>query len=1120
MKHFYLKFTLLLVFFLWIGNLTAQITVGFERNTTQNIPIDYTGYSYSQSIYLQTEIRGAGNITTISWYYNHAPNSGEAQDIVIWMGHTSREDFVSNSSWIDIADLTHVYTGTLARPTASGWVSITLDNAFNYNNTDNLIIAVDDNTLNSAPDMDNFYCSRVDNARTIQYNSGLTNPNSGIPPTPPSRLHYIPNIILGGITATCAVPSRGIATNEAPTNVDLFWDAGGNESVWNIEYGVAGFSQGNGREVRRISNPHSLSGLSPNTSYDYYIQADCGGQDESLWAGPFHFTTGCLALTAPFKESFDVLDLTPPYTALPNCWEPQIGDDYWLVTDNITNASSSLGIDDHTSGNGNYMWSNIGNEENGMVTPMIDLTDLTGAYVGFSFVSSNLINNLSHTINLDVWDGAAWINIVSMTGLFDDWTEVGGIVPEGMPAVTKFRIYATENPNSVGSNGFYNQLGIDDFFVRQMLTDNVELTVLTTEACSIPENITIEIKNVGTNTQTRIPVSYSIDGGTPVIEEWEGILESGQSVQYTFVIPFNAIISNSYDISASTNLATDGDATNDSLTINHLVAPIFNSSFVEDFENGMSPFWTTNGSIGLNNTFGSNTLSANVYSGPSPVFTATTPKIVVSATDSVSFDYQYVDYLTSSSNFRIGDTMNLQVSTDCGVTFTTIRQIYSDSDIASNGFSSLSYDLSAYASQTVIFRILATTVTGAYSLSIDNFFVGIPLTKSVTFTDASCIDVSNGTGTITAAGGLTPYTYTWSNGETTAAAVNLSGGVNYYTITDAFGTTIIDSVTIGTAIVMSSTISVDATVSCHASTDGAVSVLPANGIAPYTFNWANGATTDSLTNISAGLYTVTITDSNNCATVTSVTLTEPNGIITTSTTNANVLCNGVNGSGNGSATVIASGGSGEFTYLWENGSTMSTVSGLSGGIYTVTVTDANGCTKPLSMTITEPTALGFSITTTSDSVGLGIGQILTGVTGGEAPYTFTWNGVVGGDSLSNLMEGTYALVVTDANGCSIDTVVSIANNTVSTNQIDYVSDLSIYPNPTQGNTIIDLELSQNADVAVSIYTVTGVLIQNFGMENTSKLNKQIDLSQYAEGLYLVRFSIDNKVVTKKLLVTK
>ncbi|MQP53770.1 SprB repeat-containing protein, partial [Flavobacterium sp. LMO9] len=155
-----------------------------------------------------------------------------------------------------------------------------------------------------------------------------------------------------------------------------------------------------------------------------------------------------------------------------------------------------------------------------------------------------------------------------------------------------------------------------------------------------------------------------------------------------------------------------------------------------------------------------------------------------------------------------------------------------------------------------------------------------------------------------------------------------------------------------------------------------------------TYSWApSGGTAATASGLSAGTYTVTVTDANSCTATQSFTITEPTALVATPASQTNVSCN--SGS-NGSATVSVSGGTAGYTYSWApSGGTAATASGLSAGNYTVTVTDANSCTATQSFTITEPTALvatPASQTNVSCNSGSN-GSATVSVSGGTAGYT-------------------------------------------------------------------------------------------------------------------------------------
>ncbi|NCX89947.1 MAG: hypothetical protein EBX02_12800 [Betaproteobacteria bacterium] len=172
--------------------------------------------------------------------------------------------------------------------------------------------------------------------------------------------------------------------------------------------------------------------------------------------------------------------------------------------------------------------------------------------------------------------------------------------------------------------------------------------------------------------------------------------------------------------------------------------------------------------------------------------------------------------------------------------------------------------------------------------------------------------------------------------------------------------------------------------------------------------------TGPIPGLTAGTHTYTITDGNNCTASASITLTEPAALVV-STSQTNVACNGGN---NGSATASVSGGTAPYTYSWSNSANTSAISSLSAGTYSLTVTDVNGCSNNLaSVTITEPTALALTTSSTPASCNPD-GSASVSVTGGIGTYTYLWSNGATTASLANLAAGSYAVTVTDGNGCS------------------------------------------------------------------------------------------------------
>ncbi|NBT11978.1 MAG: adhesin, partial [Betaproteobacteria bacterium] len=138
---------------------------------------------------------------------------------------------------------------------------------------------------------------------------------------------------------------------------------------------------------------------------------------------------------------------------------------------------------------------------------------------------------------------------------------------------------------------------------------------------------------------------------------------------------------------------------------------------------------------------------------------------------------------------------------------------------------------------------------------------------------------------------------------------------------------------------------------CNGGSTGSLDITVSGGTASYSYAWNNGATSQDINTLAAGTYSVTVTDANGCTAQGSYTITQPSALQITLNGTTNILCNGGN---NGSINVSVSGGTGGYTYLWSSGQTSEDLTNLIAGTYSVTVTDANGCTAQGSYTITQP----------------------------------------------------------------------------------------------------------------------------------------------------------------------
>ncbi len=300
------------------------------------------------------------------------------------------------------------------------------------------------------------------------------------------------------------------------------------------------------------------------------------------------------------------------------------------------------------------------------------------------------------------------------------------------------------------------------------------------------------------------------------------------------------------------------------------------------------------------------------------------------------------------------------------------------------------------------------------------------LTGSTSPVNATCNGQCNGSSTASASGGVSPYTYAWSNAQTGITATGLCAGTFTVTVTDANGCTATQTTTITEPPPIGIAQS-QVNVNCCGSCNGSASAFGTGGTSPYSYSWNTTPvqTTQIATSLCAGNYTVTVTDANGCTSTASYAITQP-ACMGAAPTFTNVLCNG---QCNGTAGANASGGVTPYTYSWNNSQSTQTATGLCPGGYTVTITDANGCTSSGSVTITQPNAVTSTISSTSTTCGNTIGSASVSVSGGTTPYTYAWSNAQTTATATGLAGGTYTVTITDANGCTQTQTVSV--NTVS-----------------------------------------------------------------------------------------
>ena len=386
--------------------------------------------------------------------------------------------------------------------------------------------------------------------------------------------------------------------------------------------------------------------------------------------------------------------------------------------------------------------------------------------------------------------------------------------------------------------------------------------------------------------------------------------------------------------------------------------------------------------------------------------------------------------------------------------------------------------------QNLVPGTYTVTVTDDNNCSTSNFIVILPVTcninASINKTDVDYFGADNGTATAVASGGPSPYSYLWSTGENTPVISNLSPAVYTVTITasnDCFDTA---TTTISEVDCSNTSVSINHTDLTYLNANDGTATAIGTGQAPFSYVWSNGATSQSVDNLNPGTYLVTLTDAKGCVSDGQVVILNINCAsfnLSVSTTDISYL--NVN---DGTATANPSGIA-PFSYDWSNGSSGQSISNLSPGNYSLTVTDAAGCFATNDFTILDIECSSLNINTSStdlSSYQLNDGTATASGTGGTPPYTYNWSNGSSTNYIDNLAPGTYTLTITDNTGCSItgtETIQEVDCNALNVNVTE--THVSTYGNNdgmanatgTGGNTPYTYHWS-NGETGTSITNLT------------------------------------------------
>lgn len=297
--------------------------------------------------------------------------------------------------------------------------------------------------------------------------------------------------------------------------------------------------------------------------------------------------------------------------------------------------------------------------------------------------------------------------------------------------------------------------------------------------------------------------------------------------------------------------------------------------------------------------------------------------------------------------------------------------------------------------------------------------------SSIIINVVSNIKICNGSDSgnimIGATGGTGNLTYLWSTNDTTNYISNLSVGNYTITVTDSSGC--YNSATIAVAPVTIAINTIENLPTCSGSNYGSITVAATGDYGGFSFLWTTGDTTSQINNLSVGTYAVTVTDSLGCTATKTINVNPV--MITINTVAYSSSCSG---GSNGSAAVVANGGSGNYSYIWSTGDTTDFANNLAPGAYAVTATDSIGCSNIKTITISAVNINLNVLNYGSSCSGNNNGSLIVSSYGGMGTINYSWSTGETNSAIYNLSLGNYSLTVTDSLGCTTDTTLILMTN--------------------------------------------------------------------------------------------
>jgi hypothetical protein len=673
---------------------------------------------------------------------------------------------------------------------------------------------------------------------------------------------------------------------------------------------------------------------------------------------------------------------------------------------------------------------------------------------------------------------------------------------------TGFHSYSLNGINYQSSSSFNNlTAGTYTVYIKDVTSCVKTISVLITQPQIL--NSTIEITNVNCFGESTGSVSASSVGGVePYVFSIDG--ENFQTEENFENLPFGEYVVTTRD--------DNGCLTVDTVQVGQTpeITAIINTTNATCSSSNGSIMAVASGGYGSGYTYsmdGINFNSSGVFSGLSAgtkfivikdgngckntvsgvIVSAGGPSIVSSTSQNVSCNGGNDGSISISS--VSGGTGNILYSKD-GVSFQL-----------SNSFS----NLSAGTYNVQVKDANGCIATDSKVISQPNAFL---INTSVT--NVSCHGYYTGSVVVSASGGAGFFAYSLNGGfsyQSSSTFTNLASGSYSVTIKDAANCIATKSFTITEPIAIYPVIGV-LNVSCHGISNGEIHVYGTGGATPYSYslNGSQYVSKGDFLNLAGGTYyNVYVKDATGCVVNALRYISQP-ALISLNATKNDVSCSGGN---NGMISLNIGGGVGPFDYDWSNGEVGSSIDNLTAGIYSVEVTDHNGCIESADFTVNQPLAplvVNAVLDPASGDFSKDGGIDVT-VTGGTTPYSYSWSNGASVQDLDSLNPGNYTITITDVKGCALATTFKVdkSSGLVESQSID----IMLYPNPASDATIISTgdKVMNN----VKVFDLFGKELKSIILQ-TSKF--ELETADLSNGIYLLKISIDGNLLTKQLVIRK